>query len=104
MNCSEKMKDFLNYIAGKETDGALSERLRQEVTRSKEMEQWRLDYMTLTEKYREKLEEGKQLGIQIGKQIGEEKGLEKGAEERKQLIEENATLRAEIARLQATIA
>ena len=58
-DCSERMKDFLDYIAGGTESGALSDRLRTEVEKSKANEKWRLDYMTLEEKYREKYEEGK---------------------------------------------
>lgn len=58
-DCSEKMKDFLNYIAGGTESGDLSDRLREEVEKSKSKEKWRLNYMTLQEKYREKYDEGK---------------------------------------------
>ncbi len=58
-DCSERMKDFLDYIAGGTESGVLSDRLRTEVEKSKANEKWRLDYMTLEEKYREKYEEGK---------------------------------------------
>ena len=74
------MKDFLDYIAGRETHGKLSDRLRDEVIKSRNHEQWRLSYMLLEEKYREKLEEGFERGLRQGM----EQGLEQGrAEERR---------------------
>ncbi len=66
-DCSDKMKDFLDYIAGGTKSGALSDRLRAEVEKSKSNEKWRLDYMTLEEKYREKFEEGKEEGRAEGR-------------------------------------
>lgn len=66
-DCSEKMKDFLDYIAGGTSSGVLSDRLREEVEKSKANEKWRLDYMTLEEKYREKYDEGKEEGREEGK-------------------------------------
>ena len=65
-DCSEKMKDFLDYIAGRETHGKLSDRLRDEVIKSRKHEQWRLSYMLLEEKYKEKFDEGLKLGIEKG--------------------------------------
>lgn len=83
-DCSEKMKDFLDYIAGRETHGKLSDRLRDEVIKSRNHEQWRLSYMLLEEKYREKLEEGFERGLRQGMEQGLEQGLEQGrAEERR---------------------
>ena len=63
-DCSEKMKDFLDYIAERKINGELSKRLQDEVERSKKHEEWRADYMTLLEKYEEKIEEGRELGRQ----------------------------------------
>ena len=61
-DCLEKMKDFLNYIAGGTESGDLSDRLREEVEKSKSKEKWRLDYMTLPEKYDEGKADGKAEG------------------------------------------
>ena len=57
-DCSEKMRDFLDYIARKTTNGRLSKRLQDEVEKSRKHEEWRDDYMTLLEHYQEKYEEG----------------------------------------------
>jgi predicted transposase/invertase (TIGR01784 family) len=67
-DCSEKMKDFLDYIVSKKTNGKLSKRLQNEVEKSKKHEEWRTDYMTLLEKYEEKIEEGRELGRQEERQ------------------------------------
>lgn len=61
-DCSEKMKEFLDYVAGKGVCGELSRKLEEEVQHSKSQEKWRLDYMTLEEKYEEKYEEGMEKG------------------------------------------
>ncbi len=55
------MKDFLDYIAGQKINGELSRRLQDEVSKSKKHEEWRTDYMTLLEKYEEKIEEGREM-------------------------------------------
>ena len=62
------MKDFLDYIAGQKINGELSRRLQDEVSKSKKHEEWRADYMTLLEKYEEKIEEGRELGRQEERQ------------------------------------
>jgi flagellar biosynthesis/type III secretory pathway protein FliH len=75
-DCSDKMKDFLNYVAKREVKGELSQRIRQEVEESRKHEKWRLDYMTLLEHYKEEREEGRK--------EGRKEGLEEGrTEERK---------------------
>ena len=61
-DCTEKMKDFLDYIAGRETHGELSDRLKDELTKSRKHEQWRMDFMLLEEKYKEKYDEGFEQG------------------------------------------
>ncbi len=77
-DCSEKMKDFLNYIAGGTESGELSDRLREEVEKSKSKEKWRLDYMTLQEKYREKYDEGRKDEREDGIRIFIEDKVEDG--------------------------
>ena len=66
-DCSDKMKDFLNYIAKQEVKGALSQRIRREVEESRKHEKWRLDYMTLLEHYKEEREEGREEGRKEGR-------------------------------------
>ena len=57
-DCSENMKDFLDYIASRKTNGRLSKRLQDEVEKSRKHEEWRDDYMTLLDHYKEKYDEG----------------------------------------------
>ncbi len=90
-DCSEKMKDFLAYIAGKETKGALSDRLREEVKRSKSEEQWRVEYMLYLDRLKEEYDEGF------------EAGEAKGEAERKKLSDENKTLTDEVIKLKAEL-
>ena len=45
----------------------MSDRLRREVEKTRKHEEWRLDYMTLLEKYREKYEEGLEKGREEGR-------------------------------------
>ena len=61
-DCSGKMKDFLDYITDRKADGELSKRLQEEVRKSNKHEEWRADYVILSEKYEEKMEEGRELG------------------------------------------
>ncbi len=82
-DCSDKMKDFLDYIAGGTKSGVLSDRLRTEVEKSKSNEKWRLDYMTLEEKFRDKIDEGKEelLISQICKKLRKGKSIPQIADE-----------------------
>jgi len=95
-DCSEKMKDFLDYVAGKNTTGELTNRLREEVERVKKSDRWRAEYMLLELNYREKYKEGLE--------DGRKEGLEQGEAERKALEEKNVALEGEIARLKAQLA
>ncbi len=67
-DCSGKMKDFLDYIADKSTNGELSRRLQNEVDKSKRHEEWRADYMTLLEHYQERYDEGFKEGREMERQ------------------------------------
>ena len=83
-DCSDKMKDFLNYVAKREVKGELSQKIRREVEESRKHEKWRLDYMTLLEHYKEEREEGRKEGLEEGRKEGLEEGLKEGrTEERK---------------------
>ncbi len=50
---------FLDYVAGKEPSDDFTKRLNQEVYRARGKEEWRLEYMTLLQRDKEKFEEGK---------------------------------------------
>ena len=94
-DCSEKMKDFLDYVAGKNTTGELTNRLREEVERVKKSDRWRAEYMLLELNYLEKYNEGLE--------EGRKEGLEQGEAERKALEEEIARLKAQLAEASITI-
>ena len=74
-DCSEKMREFLDYLAARTITGEFSARIDDEVKRSRAQEEWRLDYMTLEEKYREKYKEGLEQGIERGIGFGEDREL-----------------------------
>ena len=58
---------FLDYVAGKEPSDEFTKKLNQEVYRARDKEEWRLEYMTLLQRDREKYEEGKIEGRIEGK-------------------------------------
>ena len=76
---SNDLKEFLSYVAEQKVSNNYTERLEQAVERVREHEEWRVEYMTLTMKYLEKMEEGR------------EKGREEGREEEHYRILENLT-------------
>ncbi|MCR5788931.1 MAG: Rpn family recombination-promoting nuclease/putative transposase [Lachnospiraceae bacterium] len=103
-DCSEKMRDFLNYIAKRETKGELSRRLQREVELSRRHVKWRSDYMTLLEHYKEQHDEGYAEGFADGEAKGEAERkalLEKGEAERKVLEAEIQRLREKIGELES---
>ncbi len=85
---SEKMRVFLHYISCYKADGDFSKRLEAEVEKARINEKWRLDYMTLQEKFEDKFEEGLEKGIEQGKAEGEK--------EREQLASRIEALEAEL--------
>ena len=98
-DCSEKMKDFLDYVAGKNTTGELTNRLREEVERVKKSDRWRAEYMLLELNYLEKYNEG----LEEGRKEGREEGRAESEAERKALEEEIARLKAQLAEAGITI-
>ena len=56
---SEELADFLNYLAGRGGSSSFVKRLDEAVNRAKGREEWRMEYMTLFMRDREKYEEGK---------------------------------------------
>ena len=82
---SEEMKAFLDYLAGKAAESRLTQKLDREVRKAREHKQWRQEYMTLLEKYREEREAGREEGLKAGREeglkAGREEGLKAGREE-----------------------
>ena len=64
---SPELGSFLNYIAGRNTCGQFVDRLESAVEKARRHDEWRLEFMTLEMKYREKIEEGRQAGLAEGR-------------------------------------
>jgi predicted transposase YdaD len=58
------------YVATGKIEGELSNALDHEVSKAKNKEEWRTEYMTLLMRDREKYNEGKAEGIAVGKAEG----------------------------------
>jgi len=61
---SAELADFLNYLSGKGGKGAFVRRLDAAVQTARNREEWRMEYMTLQMRDREKFAEGKAEGMQ----------------------------------------
>ncbi len=62
-----EMKKVLDFIDGKEATDDYIRALEQEIEAVRKNEKWRLDYMTLQMRYREKYEQGIEQGIEQSK-------------------------------------
>ena len=70
----EKLAAFLRFIRTNEATDAFTEKLDRCVKNAAEHKEWRLEYMTLQQKYREEYEAGVQDGIEQGRVQGIERG------------------------------
>lgn len=68
---SPKLAALLKYLKERVATDAFTRKLEDEVRRAVEHREWRLEYMTLEQKYREKYEDGLQQGLEEGLQQGE---------------------------------
>jgi predicted transposase/invertase (TIGR01784 family) len=82
---SKDLENFLNYLTGKGANDEYTSMLEQEVTRVKNSEEWRREYMTLEMKIDEEREQAREEGERIGRELGEERGKEIGKEIGKEL-------------------
>ena len=57
---STELSEFLNYLAGKGASGSFVKRLDEAVNKARNKEEWRMEYMTLLMRDREKFAEGRQ--------------------------------------------
>lgn len=57
-----KLRAFLNYVAGKESDDAFVRRIDEAVKKVKDNEKWRMEYMTLLVRDQKNIEKGIGLG------------------------------------------
>jgi hypothetical protein len=59
---SPELQSFLDFVAGRSTgeeDSNLVKRLKEEVLKARDHEEWRVEYMTLLMRDKEKIEEGR---------------------------------------------
>ena len=90
---SPELQGFLRYLCGGNPDTPLTDRIQNEVVKSRNNVRWERVYMLLEEKYKayfaEGREEGRELGLEEGRELGLEEGrelgLEKGREEGREL-------------------
>ena len=75
---SEELAAFLRYIRTNEVTDAFTRKLDGYVRKAVEHKEWRLEYMTLQQKYREEYEAGVQDGIERGIERGRAQGKEQG--------------------------
>ena len=71
---SEKLRNFLHYLAKKEPCDEFTQKLQDEVVKARKREAWRLEYMTLHQRELEKFEEGLEEGLVRGLEQGREAG------------------------------
>jgi hypothetical protein len=67
---SNDLANFLDYLAGKGANDEYTSMLEHEVTRVKNSEEWRREYMTLEMKIDEEREQAREEGEERGKEIG----------------------------------
>lgn len=65
---SDELAEFLDYLAGKGGNSSFVKRLDQAVEQARNKEIWRMEYMTLQMRDREKYEEGHAEGLATGMQ------------------------------------
>ncbi len=82
-NISKEAKRILKFIESNAAEDDFTKRLAAEVQKIKENKEWKVEYMTLLMREREKYKEGEADGIEIGKKIGEGIGEEKGTKKTK---------------------
>lgn len=65
---STELAEFLNFLAGRGGNSSFVKRLKEAVNKAKNKEEWRMEYMTLLMRDREKFAEGKAEGKAEGMQ------------------------------------
>jgi len=76
-NINEDAKNILKFIENNTTEDDFTEKLAQEVKRVKENKEWRVEYMTLLMREREKYKEG----VEAGREAGRAEGMAAGRAE-----------------------
>ena len=82
---SPELQGFLRYLCGENPDTPLTDRIQNEVVKSRNNVRWERIYMLLEEKYKaffaEGSAEGRELGLEEGRAEGREEGRAEGREE-----------------------
>lgn len=86
---SNGLTAFLRYIRTNEATDAFTEKLDGYVRKAVEHKEWRLEYMTLQQKYREEYE----AGVEDGIEQGIEQGLHRGEKLGRQIERQNTAVR-----------
>jgi flagellar biosynthesis/type III secretory pathway protein FliH len=63
---SEDMKAFLEYVVGNAPSSDFTSKLDDKVKKAREHVEWRMEYMTLLEKYEQMREEGREESLKEG--------------------------------------
>ncbi len=78
---SGELKEFLDYVGGKEPSSLFTKKLEEEVRKAKKNREWRREYMTLLMRDQENLQKGIEQGLKQGIKQGREQGLKQGREQ-----------------------
>ena len=82
---SPELQGFLRYLCGENPDTPLTDRIQNEVVKSRDNARWERIYMLLEEKYKayfaEGRAEGRELGLEEGREEGRVEGRIEGREE-----------------------
>lgn len=76
-NLPEELKNFLDYLSGKEPKGWLATEIAKKVDLAVKHEEWRTEYMTLLQRDREKFAEGMAQGMVQGNILAIQRLLKK---------------------------
>ena len=71
---SDDMKDFLDWLIGKQGKSELVKALDNAVQKARNHEEWRLEYMTLLMRDQEMIRRGREEGLQVGREEGLQAG------------------------------
>ena len=78
---SPELQGFLRYLCGENPDTPLTDRIQNEVVKSRNNVRWERIYMLLEEKYKAFFAEGRAEGRELGLEEGRARGREEGREE-----------------------
>ena len=82
---SPELQGFLRYLCGGNPDTPLTDRIQNEVVKSRNNVRWERVYMLLEEKYKAYFAEGRAEGRELGLEEGREEGRAEGREEGREL-------------------